>query len=69
MTKYYLSTKLGDEEIEREVSLEQFCEAERKAGFRPKGISPSDPAYMTTPATGGFGIYGQGQCKGSVRHE
>lgn len=51
--RYFLSAKLGDETIEREVSLEEFCKAERSAGFRPK-LWSGDPAYMTTPATGGF---------------
>lgn len=51
--KYYLTAKLGDEKIEREVTLEQFCQAERMAGFRPAMWS-GDPLYMTTPATGGF---------------
>jgi hypothetical protein len=51
--KYFLSAKLGDEKVEREVTLEQFCHAERAAGFRPK-MSFADPRYMTTPATGGF---------------
>ena len=51
--RYFLSAKLGAEVIEREVSLEEFCKAERAAGFRPK-LWSGDPAYMTTPATGGF---------------
>lgn len=50
---YFLSVVLNGEKIEREVSVEEFCKAERSAGFRPK--LPSDhPKYMTTPATGGF---------------
>lgn len=52
--RYFLSTVLGGEKIEREVSLEEFCKAERRAGFRPK-LPSYHPNYMTTPATGGFG--------------
>ena len=51
MTKYYLSSTLNEKE--HEVSLEEFCRAERNAGFRPK-MSSDHPKYMTTPATGGF---------------
>ena len=51
--RYFLSATLAGEKVEREVSLKEFCAAERAAGFRPK-MSSSDPAYMTTPATGGF---------------
>lgn len=53
MNTYFLSVTLAGEKIEREVTLEEFCKAERAAGFRPK-LSSSDPRYMTTPATGGF---------------
>ena len=53
MAKYFLSATVGSEKIEREVTLEEFCKAERSAGFRPK-LWSGDPAYMTTPATGGF---------------
>jgi len=42
--KYYL--KVFYEEIWKEVSLEEFCRAERLAGFRVKGGGPT--------ATGGF---------------
>ena len=51
--KYFLGIRLGEETIEREVTLEAFCQAERAAGFQPK-MSSDDPRYMTTPATGGF---------------
>lgn len=54
MNRYFLSATLGGETVEREVTLEEFCKAERAAGFRPK-LWSGDPAYMTTPATGGFG--------------
>lgn len=54
MSRYFLSATLGDNKLEREVSLEEFCRAERAAGFRPK-MPNSDPRYMLTPATGGFG--------------
>ncbi len=53
MAKYFLNATIGGEKIEREVTLEEFCKAERGAGFRPK-LWSGDPAYMTTPATGGF---------------
>lgn len=52
--KYYLSAVLGSEKIEREVTLEEFCRAERSAGFSPK-LASTDPKFMTTPATSGFG--------------
>lgn len=51
--RYFLSVTIAGEKIEREVTLEEFCKAERAAGFRPK-LWSGDPAYMTTPATGGF---------------
>lgn len=53
MYKYFLSAKLGAETVEREVTLEEYCIAERNAGFRPK-LWSGDPACMTTPATRGF---------------
>jgi hypothetical protein len=53
MDRYFLSATLGGEKVEREVSLEEFCRAERVAGFRPK-LPSTDPRYMTTPATGSF---------------
>lgn len=52
--RYFLSVTIAGEKIEREVTLEEFCKAERAAGFRPK-LWSGDPAYMTTPATSGFG--------------
>jgi hypothetical protein len=51
--RYYLSATLGGEKVEREVTIEEFCRAERAAGFRPK-LPSTDRFYMTTPATGGF---------------
>ncbi len=54
MYRYFLSATIAGETIEREVSVEEYCKAERAAGFRPK-LCSDDPAYMTTPATGGFG--------------
>jgi hypothetical protein len=62
--KYYLSVELAGEKIEREVSLLEFCKAERQAGFRPK-LPSSDSRYMTTPATGGFS---DGTITGSVKY-
>lgn len=64
MCKYYLGVELVGEKIEREVSLEEFCKAERQAGFRPK-MSSDNPLYMTTPATGGFSGCG---ITGSVKY-
>lgn len=57
--KYFLSAKLGAETVEREVSLTEYCKAERQAGFRPK-LSSDHPSYMLTPATGGFSSGGIG---------
>ena len=54
--RYFLSVVLGSERVEREVTVKEFCEAERRAGFRPK-LSSTDPNYMTAPATGGFGSF------------
>jgi len=51
--KYFLTATLGDEQIEKEVTLEEYCRAERQAGFRPK-MSSDEPGYMTTPATASF---------------
>lgn len=53
MYKYFISVNIVGEEIEREVSLEEYCKAERAAGFQPK-LWSGHPDYMTTPATGGF---------------
>lgn len=52
--KYFLSVTFAGELIKREVTLEEYCKAERAAGFRPK-MASDDPRYMITPATGGFG--------------
>ena len=62
--RYFLYAIIGGEKVEREVTLAQYCAAERMAGFRPK-LSSSDSAYMTTPATGGFGC---GNVGGIVRY-
>jgi len=51
--RYYLSAIIAGEKFEREVSVEEFCKAERQAGFRPK-LDYDDLRYLTTPATGGF---------------
>ena len=53
MDTYFLSVILNGEKIEREVTLKEYCEAERRAGFRPK-MASDNPAYMTTPVTAGF---------------
>lgn len=64
--RYYLTEMRGSESVEREVTLEEYCRAERNAGFRPSYLRSTDPAYMTTPATGSFssgrtGISGRSQ--------
>ena len=54
--KYYLKVKMpwrDGEEIEKEVSLEEYRKAERGAEFRYE-MSSADPRYMMTPATAGF---------------
>lgn len=51
--KYFLSSTIAGEKFEKEVSIEEFCRAERVGGFRPK-MSSDNPLYMITPATGGF---------------
>ncbi len=56
---YYLKT--GRQAGWQRVTKEQFIQAERAAGFRPKCAS-ADPAYATTCATAGFsggGVSGQ----------
>lgn len=63
--RYFLSVKLAGEKIEREVTLEEFCKAERAAGFYPK-LWTGHPEFMTTPATGSFGS-GEG-ISGRVQH-
>lgn len=55
--KYFLEVVFAGKKVKREVSLEEFCKAERAAGFRPK-LSSCDLNYMTTPATGGFSSSG-----------
>ncbi len=68
MNTYFLSVTLAGEKIEREVTLEKFCKAERAAGFRPK-LPSSDPRYMTTLATGGFSGNGvSGRVKYTPEH-
>lgn len=53
--RYYISLILGDSTaVERECTLEEFCNAEHQCGFYPKGVHPGAPHYNTTPATGGF---------------
>lgn len=65
MNKYFLSINIAGEEIEREVSLEEYCKAERSAGFRPK-LWSGHPNYMRTPATGGF--YSSSGISGYVKY-
>jgi hypothetical protein len=54
--RYFLVVELAGEKIEKEVSLEEYCKAERQAGFRPK-MASDDLLYMTTPATAAFGCF------------
>ena len=59
--KYFLSE---GNQPEKEVSIEEYCAAERRAGFRPK-VVPQGQSIMTTPATGGFSagnIRGRTEC-------
>ena len=53
MKKYFVSCTIGGEEIESEVSLAEYCKAERECGFRSR-MAKTDPDYMITPATAGF---------------
>ena len=53
MKIYYVENIINGQYIEKEVSLKEYCKAERSAGFQPK-MSSDHPDYMTTPATGGF---------------
>jgi len=64
--KYFLTVTLGGEQITKEVTLKEYCEAERRAGFRPP-LASTHPEYMTTPATGGFGGGSDG-ISGSVEY-
>ena len=50
--KYFL--KADYQKNWQEVTKEEWIQAERSAGFRPKCAS-TDPEYMTTCATSGFG--------------
>ena len=64
-TKYFLYAILGNERVEREVSVEEYCKSERIAGFRPK-LPSTDPEYMKTPATAGFS---DGNIGGRISYE
>lgn len=63
--KYFLAVNLGGETTTREVTLEEYCAAERQAGFRPK-LPSYHPEYMTTPATGAFS---SGIISGSIKYD
>lgn len=54
MDRYFIYCIIAGETIEKEVTVEEYCRAERNAGFRPK-LPTDHPKYMVTPATGGFG--------------
>lgn len=62
--KYYL--RVHPSAPWQRVTKEVWITVERSAGFRPKGISSTDPAFMTTCATGGFG---SGSISGTIRYE
>lgn len=49
--RYYLRDEPGGQL--REVTVEEYCAAERRAGFRPK-MASTHPDYMRTPATASF---------------
>lgn len=51
--RYFLKITVGAHEAEWEVTKEEWVEAERAAGFRPK-VSSDHPDYMKVCATGGF---------------
>lgn len=54
MPRYFIGFVYEDgERREEEVTLEEFCKAERRNGFKPK-LPSTDENFMTTPATGGF---------------
>ena len=57
--RYFISVQFNGKTIEEEVTLEEYCKAERAAGFRPK-MASDEPGYWTTPATAGFSGYGRG---------
>ena len=73
VAKYFL--KAAHESAWKEVSLSEFCRAERDAGFYPRRLTPDHPDYMTTPATGSFGSRGMegrveyGTSKAGVRNK
>jgi hypothetical protein len=55
--KYYLKSTTGIESVDSksewiEVTKEEFIQAERSAGFWPKGCTPEEA--KDTTATGGF---------------
>ena len=59
MYRYFVTIPSENDGQEQEVSLERYCQVERRAGFRPK-LPSTHPNYMTTPATGGFSAGGLG---------
>ena len=62
--RYYL--RASDGSPWQQVTKEDWIKAERAAGFRPK-LASTDPEYMTTCATGGFGV--NGGTRGEIRYE
>ena len=65
MIRYFLQTDSNIGSKKKEVTVEEYCKAERKAGFFPK-LPRTDPKFMTTPATAGFS---NGIITGSIRYE
>jgi hypothetical protein len=59
--QYFLYDYKGGRKMnEREVTLEEYCRAERAACFTPKNIDPSHPDYFKTPATASWGVGDRG---------
>lgn len=65
MSRYFLTIPSENNGKEQEVTLERYCQEERRLGFFPK-MSRQDPLYMKTPATasfGGGGVHGRTEYK------
>ena len=56
MNRYFLSAEIGDKVVEHEVTLREYCVAERRAGFWPK-VFTNDSADEI-PATASFSCGG-----------
>ncbi|MCK1479353.1 hypothetical protein IVB27_32585 [Bradyrhizobium sp. 197] len=64
--KYWLKANAIPGATWSEVSKEDWINAERAAGFRPK-LWSGDPGYMTTCATGGFS--NSADISGTITHD